>query len=333
MLNQYIRHVYAMTADQLELFVDAWMSRKKDSYAETEVWAGTGDKGRDVVGYLTNQRLDGPWHLFQCKQYRSALKLPDAIKELGKVFHHAAEDSYGLPEAYHFVAPRGVARPVQELVASPVRLRAAMLDRWDEFCAHRIVENAAIPLSPQIRSLIEGFDFSRVHTLDVHRMLKDEHIVPVLVHWFGHDPGAAPPGSVPAEVEDEELAYLRQLFDAYGEKAGETFADMAAVMAHGAHTEHLRRQRTRFYDAASFKRFYRDNTPEDYLGTFEDEIYYGVVDVHEGEHTYTLTRVDEVMAQAARIRPSGVLARYARVQVCQGICHHFANDGRLAWKR
>jgi hypothetical protein len=59
-LTQYIRHIAAMTDDQLELFVDAWMARKKASYVETEVWAGTGDKGRDVVGYLTHQRLDGP---------------------------------------------------------------------------------------------------------------------------------------------------------------------------------------------------------------------------------------------------------------------------------
>ncbi len=333
MLSRFIREIFALTDDDLELFVDAWLARKKATYVETEVWAGSGDKGRDVACYLTSHRLDGAWHLFQCKQLRASLAAPSAVKELGKIFYHASQGSYRLPEAYSFVAPRGVARPLQELVASPRRFREAMLEKWDEWCAKRLVENATIPLTPEIERMIQEFDFERVYTLDVHRMLKDEHIVPVLVHWFAYDPGAAPAGTVPDEVDAAELPYLRQLLHAYGEKVGTEFSDMEAVMAHGAHGDHLRRQRTRYFDAAAFKRYYRDNTPEDYLVTFEDEIYHGVVDVHEREHPNTLARVDEVMAQAAQVRPSGVLARYARVQVCQGVCHHFANEGRLSWKR
>jgi len=331
-LDQYIRNIAAMKDDQLELFVDDWIARKKAFYVETEVWAGPGDKGRDVVGYLTTQRLDGAWHLFQCKQLKSTLRLPDAIKELGKIFHHVAQGHYGLPEAYYFVAPRGVARPVQELVASPTKFKAAMLEKWDEYCASRLVENDLVPLSPKIASLIQKFNFGQVHTLDVRRMLKDEHILSVLVKWFNHDPGAAPKGTTPIEIDDEELPYLRQLFDAYGEKAGTTFADMTMVLEHGIHGEHLRRQRTRYYDAASFKRYYRDNTPADYLDTLEDEVFHGIIEVHERSYPDTLTRIDEVMSRAANVQPSGVLARYARVPVRQGLCHHFANAG-LLWKR
>jgi len=47
-LSNYIRQIVAMKDDELELFVDDWMARKKKTYAETEIWAGSGDKGRDI---------------------------------------------------------------------------------------------------------------------------------------------------------------------------------------------------------------------------------------------------------------------------------------------
>jgi hypothetical protein len=75
-----------------------------------------------------------------------------------------------------------------------------MLDRWEDCCANRIVENATVPLTSEISSLIKGFDFGQVHTLDIPRMLKDEHILPVLVKWFSYDPGEAPKGTVPNDV-------------------------------------------------------------------------------------------------------------------------------------
>jgi len=332
-LNNYIRQIAAMTDTDLELFVDDWMSRKKESYVETEIWAGSGDKGRDVVGYLTGQRHDGPWHLFQCKQLKGTLRLPDAIKELGKVFYHSADGSYPLPEAYYFVAPHGVARPVQELIASPSKLRAAMIGTWDTYCAKRIVENATVPLTPEIAAKIDAFDFGKVHVLNVHGMLKDPHIVPSLVKFFGYDPGDYTPGAIPGDIQEEETPYLRQLVDAYGERAGTRFDDPTAVLEHGEFSDHLWDQRKRYFHAAYFKRHYRDNTPEEQLDAFIDEIYYGVVDTHRRAHADTLARVDEVMAQAANVQPSGVLARYARIQVRQGVCHHFANEGVLPWKR
>jgi hypothetical protein len=332
-LSNYIRQIAAMTDAELEVFVDDWMSRKKQTYVDTQIWAGSGDKGRDVVGYLTDQRHDGPWHLFQCKQLKVPLRQPDAITELGKVFHHSADGGYPLPEAYYFVAPRGVARPVQELIASPSKLRAAMIESWDANCAKRIVENATVPLTPEITAQINAFDFGKVHVFDVHRMLKDPDITPALVKWFNYDPGDYTPGKVPGDIQDEEAPYLQQLVEAYGERAGMVFNDTDAVLDHGQFGDHLRDQRMRYFHAAYFKRHYRDNTPEEHLDTFVEEIYYGVIDTHRRAHPDTLTRIDEVMMQAANVRPSGILARYAKVQVRQGVCHHFANEGRLPWKR
>ena len=39
------------------------------------------------------------------------------------------------------------------------------------------------------------------------------------------------------------------------------------------------------------------------------------------------------MTQASVVYPSGALAKHAHVPVRQGICHHFANEGLLKWRK
>jgi hypothetical protein len=92
-------------------------------------------------------------------------------------------------------------------------------------------------------------------------------------------------------------------------------------------------QRERFFDADAFSRFYRDNTMSEEIETLRHDMYHGVADVHRGDHADSLSRVNAVMVQAANVHPSGALAKYARVPVKQGICHHFANEGQLQWRK
>jgi len=131
----------------------------------------------------------------------------------------------------------------------------------------------------------------------------------------------------------EEAAYLRQLVDAYAERCGTNFSDVADILAHGEHRDHLADQRVRFFHASFFKRHYRDNTPEQMLVNFQDEIYHGVVETYREDAPDALARVDKVMKQANAVHPGGVLGRHGRVQVRQGICHHFANENKFMWKR
>lgn len=72
----YIRQIDALDDDELERFVDDWQTRKATIYMDTERYSGAGDMGRDVVGFLSNQRLEGAWHNFQCKQLKKTLTAP-----------------------------------------------------------------------------------------------------------------------------------------------------------------------------------------------------------------------------------------------------------------
>lgn len=333
MRKNYARHILAMDDTELEQFVDDWLERKKEKYVGgVDRFSGPGDLGRDVVGYRTPMKHDGPWDNYQCKQLRKTLLEADAIKEFGKIFFHSSQGRYSLPTNYFFVAPRGVNRAVQELAAHPSRWKARILAKWDEWCAGKIVENKSVPLDSEIRDCIEGFDFNSVSALDAAKILKDPDVRPVLVKWFGEDPGEAPVGVVPDDIQKEEQPFINQLVDAYCERYGPSIASVSAASAHSECGEHLRLQRTRYFDAASFKRYYRENTPPEYLATFETDVYHGIIDLYRELHPDAFSRIDRVMSQAAAVSASGVLGRYARVTVRQGICHHFVNEGRLKWK-
>jgi len=330
---RYDRQLLALDEAQLEQFVRDWVEQKTKEYVHVERFSGAGDMGRDVVGFLTKVRHEGPWHNYQCKQYGRPLQTAAALLELGKVLYYGYCGEFSLPTAYFFVAPRGVNRNFERLIYNPSELKTALLDGWEEYCAKKIIKGRNILLTEDIRGCFEGFDFSTVRSLSVHTMLADSAIKPVLVKWFGIDPGPPPQGVVPADVQDWELPYIKQLVDAYGERDGCSYASHADVTGHPSHGSHLKNQRERFFEADAFKRFYRDNTVPEDLDAFEKDIYYGVIDTHDSEHASALSRLNAVMAQAAAVHPAGTLAKHARVPVKQGVCHHLANEDRLKWRR
>lgn len=325
--------ICALSADELEEFVDDWLAQRCKDYRDHELWRGTGDLGRDVTGYVTDKRMEGPWDNFQCKQLSVKLSESAAFVELGKIFMHSAAGAYSLPRSYTFVAPRGVVRRVQHFIAHPEQFRQAFLDRWDTEIARQLVENQTVPLTLLIESKIKIFDFSRIHWLDATRLVSDRASKAALVKWFGDDPGRSPRGVVPVEIQDSESAYIAQLLKLYEEKSPRPYPNAASALACPEFGQHLRDQRTRFFDSIAFDRFYRDSTPDDYLPTFKDEIYHGIVEVHRDTYSDGLARLSKVMQHAAILQPSGVLGKHAGPQVKQGTCHQFANEGRLPWHR
>lgn len=325
--------ICALSPSDLEEFIDAWLAQRYKSYHSHELWRGTGDMGRDVTGYVTDQRMEGPWDNYQCKQLTSRLSESAAFIELGKIFKHSADGSFSLPRAYTYVAPHGVVRNVQHLVAHPEQFRQAFLDRWDTVIAGKLVENQVIKLSTEIEAKIRAFDFTKVDWLDANRLVNDPACKAALVEWFGADPGSWARGVVPDAIQASESAYIGQLLNVYTEKGPENYPDAATALACPDFGQHLRAQRTRFFDSIEFDRYYRDSTPSELLKNFKDEIYHGVLDVHADSHPDNFTRLNQVMKQAAVLQPSGVLGKHAGPQVKQGTCHQFANEERMPWDR
>jgi hypothetical protein len=186
------RQVLALTDDQLEQFVREWTTHKKE-YIEVQRFTGPGDMGRDIVGYLTNERLDGPWHNYQCKQYARTLPTALGLAEIGKILYYSHYDEFTLPTAFFFVAPRGVNRNLRRYISRPAELKAVLLNKWDEYCAKTIAEGQTIALTPDLRGHISAWDPSSVKVISLDEILLDPAAKPVLYSWFGVDPGPRSP--------------------------------------------------------------------------------------------------------------------------------------------
>jgi hypothetical protein len=325
--------MYNMSYDELERFVTDWVSTLGKAYpGGYDRFSGPGDMGRDVVGYLTQQRLDGAWHNYQCKQLKRTLDDGSVLLELGKIFFYSAQGHFGLPEKMYFVAPRGVSRNAKAFESKPSALSAALITQWDQNCATKIEEGKSHVLDEKLRGLILSYDFSNVGILDAYKIAKLPTIKPVLVNWFGEDPGQYPSGSVPVELQKEEETYIDHLLAAYGERSHTDYPSSDAVLADVKYGPHLRDQRTRYFEANWFMRYYRDNTPTGTVEGFKEEVYHGVIDEHRRDYNDALARVDSVLSQAAKISVTGTLSRYAKIPVKQGTCHHLVNEGNLSWK-
>lgn len=332
MRQDYARDILALDDKELERFVNDWIGTKVTAYPDHKRFGSGGDMGRDVVGYLTDRRMSGGWDNFQCKQLLKPLTAAAAGLELGKIFWHASTGQFSLPNRYVFVAPRGFKRDVEALIDDPDRFKVAFLGNWDRWCKAGIVAGVKTTMNDTIRAMVEGYDFKAVQLYDAERLQDDPHIVPTLVHWFKHDPGKAPRGVVPDMMQPEETSFSAQLLDLYAEREGFAFADLGEVARHPRHGDHLGRQRRRFFDAAAFRRFYRDNTPADFLVEFNQDVHDGIIDVYDSPRIDRLERLDRVMTQASQVMPSGILGTHSTVSVRQGTCHHFVNEGKLSWK-
>ncbi|MGO4355160.1 ABC-three component system protein [Rhizobium sp. RAF36] len=319
--------------DQLEDFIDIWAEKKSKDYVMVERLGSANDKGRDVVGFLSSSRHEGEWDLYQCKRKtrNSKLGTGEATAELGKLFYHHLEGAYAtLPRKYVFVSPRGIVGPFLTLLRNPSTLKAHLLSTWNEHCRTKITRRNVVELTPEIKSAIEAYDFGQIEYLTATMIVKDPAAKPALVQILKELPGEAPEGEAPASIAEEEMGYVTQLRAVYGQVAGVTFPSIDDVFADPTYGEHLKVQRTRFYEACAFRDFHRDNTAQTAVDTFKKDIYHLLYEVYYGTHSSRFDRANAVLLHTGAA-PADILGRSARGPVKQGMCHHLVIDGKISW--
>jgi hypothetical protein len=331
MAVKYDRLILIMDDVELEQFCRQWVDRRL-GYVEVRRFGETGDKGRDVVGFLSLQRHEGQWDNYQCKQYRKRLSVTEGLLAVGKVLYWASRGEFTAPRRFYFVAPKGLNQKLAALIDKPGEFKGTLISKWEETCSKKIVKEKILPLDQALMDVIHAYPFHEIHKVTIDELMDDPGVIPLLVDRYGADPGHYPPGTVPATIGQDELKYLRALVDAYGERENMTFANHEAVFAHTIHGPDLRVHRECYFEADAFQKFYRDNTSPKIIETFRKEIHFGIKDRLKTPTPDTLARVEAVMLQAAIVSPAGPLAKYAYVPVKQGVCHHLVNDNEISWK-
>lgn len=325
--------VKIFSPDEWEQFVEEYGASLKSDYTQVRRFAGAGDMGVDIAGFITDQGFVGGWDNYQCKRYDHPLPPSDVWVELGKIIFYSFNGQYTAPQKHYFCASQDIGTTLQRLLADPAKLKQKCREEWADKCASHITDTQTVALEGDLLTYFDAFDFSIFSSKSALELIEGHSKTQFHAVRFG---GGLPPRPAhlppPDEPQKHESRYIRQLLDAYGEHANVEYADLPALVANAAMHGNFLRQRERFYHAEALRNFARDTVPEGTFANLQEEIYQAVVDVCDTDHANGFNRMTAVVTQAASVSStSNPLSPTTNVQDRQGICHQLANDDRLQW--
>lgn len=327
--------VSAYDPGQWEEFIQEWTQGLGTKYAQVQRFSGPGDKGRDVVGFVSEPVSSSAWDNYQCKHYRQPLTPSDIYVEMGKLCYFTFTGEYSLPRKYRFLAPHDVGPKLKDLLLKPIELRKELIARWADHCADHITDTKTIKLEGALLNHVNGFDFSIVGYSPLVEVIEQHMDTPFWATRFRAAPAPRPPTpEPPAQIAPHEARYVEQLLEAYSDAEGRPIRNLAELEATPKYHGHLKRSRQFFFQAEALDRFSRDNYPAGEFEKVKRQVFDGVVDTAERDHAHGFDRVCATTERAAELVLGNTeLASYAEVGDKQGVCHHLANEDKLNWVR
>jgi len=328
--------VKGFSPDEWEAFVEEWASAGiAGSYKLIRRHSGSGDMGIDVAGYDDDVGLLGVWDNFQCKRYSDPLAPNMVWVEFSKIIYYSFKNEYVPPRKYYFVAPNGIGSTLSKLMDKPDKLKEQIKCNWDGYCRDKITKTTGIPLIGDLLEWYERFDFSIFSHKTVVELIQEHSKTPFHSVRFGGGLEPRPDPDIPPENPTErESRYIRQIFDAYSDHLKVKISDTLDIASSSKPdlSNHLLRQRERFYSAEALRVFARDTVPPGTFDRLQVEILDGVIDICENTHSDGLARMHEVVKQSTCIAlTSNPLVTVTHTKDRQGICHQLANDDKLTW--
>ena len=329
-----IKMVELFSPDEWEEFIEEWLDLKKREYFDIERLGGAGDKGRDVVAYVTKSESTYTWDCYQCKHYDQSLVPSKVYNEFGKILYYTFIKEYPIPCKYYFVAPKGCGTSLSMMLSNADVLKAEIKKNWDRYCKTKITDTTEIALEGKFLEYIDSFDFSIFSKISVKNVIEehkkhDNHII-----RFG---GGLPEREkldesfIPDSLQNNENRYIKQLLLAYGSDNSVNYLN-PSMLENTPYINHFRRARINFHYAEQLRNFTRDNLPLETFEDFQDEIYNGVIDTAEENFDNGFKKVKEVEKLAKSLNiTSNPLKDVSVINDRSGVCHQLVNDNKLTW--
>ncbi|WP_145586317.1 ABC-three component system protein, partial [Yersinia kristensenii] len=314
-----------------EEFIHDWLIECRSlDYVAHERLGGAGDKGRDIVGFITDpHKKDYIWHNYQCKFYANRLSFSDVIVEFGKLIFFTKSGDFPVPEKYYFVAPKDLSTAFSELLRDSNLLKTKILDVWDESISKKITSKRSILLTQDLSDYINNFNFNIFYSLPLSKILNDITKTPLYFKYFGEIFYAREfPAVAPVYDPSIESVYVGQLLNIYSEVSPSKDINLANLGM--PFNNHFRGCRNDFYFASSLSRYMRDSFIEDNFKILKSYISSSIESVLYKIHINSFDRCNDILNQASLTNISHpVLSKICEVPDKKGICHHMINDGEL----
>lgn len=330
-----IQRIRLFSPTEWEEFVEEWATSLKNKYIRIERSGGSGDMGRDVIGFIDDDTGD-VWDNYQCKHYDHPLQPGDIWTELGKLIYYTYHELYTYPRKYHFVAPQGAGPSLSRLFRDQKKLKEGLIENWDKHCKTKITAEAEVLLDDAVLNYLNSLDFS-IFSYIPPLMIIDGHKDTV---WFaprfgGGLPPRPEPPEPPSAPTELEANYVRALLDAYADHLGKSIGRVGDLYEHAAETtlpEHFYDARLEFYSAEALRAFSRDTLPPGEFEKLQNQIHDGIKDEIRSAHDDGYRRVVATVKTARSLQVnSHPLSRRLAVRDYGGICHQLANDEKVRW--
>lgn len=327
--------VRLMDDDAFEEFTKAWVETLKQSGAYLGVmrFGGSGDMGRDVIGWTTKDKCNGDWDNFQCKRLKAPLPPSKLWVELGKIFWHAARGDYALPHSMQFFCSAGIGTHAKHFLTNPDKLKEQLIENWDKSVRDHITDTETVEFDGDIEQLVRATDFSRFSALSVERVLEDLKGTAYYIEEFGQDAPERPETpATPVEVQEHETNYVKRLLAVYAERRGTESLDVASIDSEKRDRVHFDMCRNQFFSAEALREFARDITRGDTYSAYMQDIHNGIRPELLAPHESGFDRLTSVLRTAALLPgSSNFMYLYAEAIDKQGVCHQLANDEEYDW--
>lgn len=327
-----------MSAEQYEDFVLEWVHgylKKQRGYVRVVRSGGAGDKGRDVVAYLD----DNKWDCYQCKYYKSSLAPTDIWKELAKLCYYTEKGDYKTPSNYYIMGPSGIGSKLEVYLNDPLELKKNLIENWDTYCKKHITSKEDISLEGGLKVYVESFDFSIVKGIPPLELIQ-QHQETI---WHSYRFGGLfskkkriviTPGQ---KIDPKETSYIKQLLEAYSDYAKEAFGSIEDLDSKPQLSDHLKRQRVCFFSADALEQFSRDisQNAEAHFAALKEEIHSAVIETCDDDYENGFDRVKATLKASidCSLDANNILKSELKMDDKKGICHHLANENKLIWVR
>lgn len=331
-----INKVHIMDEDSFEEFILEWLyATKNNQYNKMQRIGGAGDKGRDVIAYYPDNSVD----YYQCKHYNKPIGPNDFYVELGKLCYYTFCGEIKIPSNYYIVASNDIGHSLHDMLDNHELLKSNLIQNWEKKCKTKITSKQEIILEGELLEYVKKFDFSIIDTYPIAKIV-NEHLDTVYgkIRFGGRNIDKPELLDVYDEIkeDEEEMEYIKALLEAYSEELNIKIDSVEMLKEYESFFNHMKRQRKDYFSAEAIRRFVRDTlTNAKHYDILKEEIYDGIIDVHEQDFENGYKRLLEDLKQAVRINTSRSLLdsklNCIGSSERKGVCHMLVEDGKLRW--
>lgn len=335
--NSYLDLIKRVSPDNFEDIVEEWIwACYKDKYQKICRLGGTGDKGRDVIGYKDYK--NDVWENYQCKNYKDKLTPSDIWLEIGKLCYRCFTKELSIPDKYFFICPFGVSPALNDLLRNSIELKAGLIKNWKGSCKNKLSKGQIINLEGDFKAYVTEFNFNIFDYVAPQKFISEYSQTKYFARRFNILKTSRPMiRTPPQEVNANESVYIKKILDAYSDYLNESVDNYKKLDKYPDLKKDFDRQRKYFFSAESLNEFSRDIS-DPAINNFENlknEIYTGVIDIVQEDAENGFVRLKKVLKRAEDLQiTDNPLLPNLSVLDRRGICHHLANENEeIVWKK